>query len=166
MKHSNYLSTGTEETSKPNKLWPDIEVMPIKNWIKICETGDLKWLFITGKGRVTKKTGDHWLEIQQQYIDEFGLDESYKQQLRLLKEVVLLNYKLIETKDRSIKNVINLKKAEIEATKGETITNFYEVLDRVENYKGFAIDPEKTSVKKWYYSLKNMTKDGQANKGK
>lgn len=163
MKRSNSLSTGTEETSKPVKLWRDIEEMPIKNWIKICETGDLKWLFVTGKGRVTKKTGDHWVALQQQYIDEFGLDANYKQQLRLLKEIVILNYKLIETKDRSIKNVINVKEAEIEAAKGETVTTFYEVLDRVEKYKGFAIDPAKTSVKKWYYSLKNMSKDGKAN---
>ena len=104
MKHSTSLSIGTEETSKAVKLWPDIEVMPIKNWIKICETGDLRWLFVTGKGRVTKKTGDHWIELQQQYIDEFGLDENYKQQLRLLKEIVILNYQLVETKDRSIAN--------------------------------------------------------------
>ena len=67
---------GTEKTYKGPNLWPDIEKMPIHNWIKICETGDLKWLFITGKGRVTNKTGDHWLVLQQQYIDEFSLDES------------------------------------------------------------------------------------------
>ena len=67
--------TGTEETSYLGRLWQSIEDMPIYNWIKILETGDLKWLFVKNKGRVSSRSQEHWMELQQEYLDEFGLDE-------------------------------------------------------------------------------------------
>jgi hypothetical protein len=54
-----------------------------------------------------------------------------------------------------------MAEADIEAlNQGESV-KFYQVLDHVEKYKGFAIDPKQTSVIKWYYTLKNIS-DGQA----
>ena len=63
--------TGTEETSYLGRLWQSIEDMPIYNWIKILETGDLKWLFVKNKGRVSSRSQEHWMELQQEYLDEF-----------------------------------------------------------------------------------------------
>jgi hypothetical protein len=134
-----------------------IEEMPIYNWIKILETADLKWIFKESKGRVTKRLGEHWLTLQQQYIDEFDLDENYKQQLRIMKKLALLNCDFSITRDRALLNDIKMLEIDLESNNQKKAIKFYEMLDHVEKYKGFAIDPQKTSVMKWYYSLKNMS---------
>ncbi len=153
--------TGTEETSYLGRLWQSIEDMPIYNWIKILETGDLKWLFVKNKGRVSSRSQEHWMELQQEYLDEFGLDEQYKQRLRLTQKLTNLNLDFVLTGDRFTLNLIKMAEVDIEAlNQGESV-KFYQVLDHVEKYKGFAIDPKKTSVIKWYYTLKNIS-DGQA----
>jgi len=131
--------------------------MPIYNWIKILETTDLKWLFKEGKGRVTKRLSEHWLNLQQQYIDEFGLDESYKEQLRVMRKLTLLNLEYVEKKDRFLLNLIKMSESDLNQLQQKQGVKFFEMLDHVEKYKGYSIDPHTTSVMKWYYSLKNMS---------
>ena len=156
MKLSNNTSIGTEKTYSRNDMWENIEVMPIYNWIKICETGDLKYVFKDG-GRVSKKTGEHWLGLQQEYIDEFGLDEEFKKQLRVSKELTVLRCDYVLKKDRFLLNMIKIKEAELKLSQAPKAHSFYEVKDYVEKYKGFKIDPHNTTVIEWYHALKNMS---------
>jgi hypothetical protein len=165
MSRKKNLSDGIKRTSFLSKVWGSIEEMPIYNWVKILETGDLKWLFID-KGRVSEQASDHWLILQQQYIDEFGLDENYKQQLRLMEKLKTLNLDFVLTRDRSLLNVIKITEIDLEMDGSKEAISFYQILDYVEKYKGFSIDPKKTSVMKWYYSLKNMSNNGKENTGK
>lgn len=165
MSRSKNTSDGTKTTSFLDKVYTSIEDMPIWNWMKVLETGKLEWIFITCKGRVTKKLADHWLALQDEYMDEFGLDETFKQQLRLMEELKNLNCDLVITKDQSILNVIMMTEIDIEGLNNKKVIKFYEMIDHVEKYKGFSIDPKTTSVMKWYYSLKNMS-NGKADKGK
>jgi hypothetical protein len=163
MKPLNSTFNGIKETSYPVNTWQDIENMPIYNWIKILETGDLKYLFKNEKGRVTKALGRLWLDLQQQYINEFGLDQNFKQQIRLKRELLELNADFIITRDNFLLNLIRIKETDIRELNGKKAFQFYEVLDHVEKYKGFQIDPKQTSVKKWYWTLKNMAKHGGSN---
>lgn len=155
-------SIGITETSYLSNLWADLEEMPINNWRLILETGDLKYLFKSRKGRVSNRCIEHWDTLQQEYLDEFGIEESYKQILRLEKKLLNLNLDFVIERDRFLLNMIKITEADIKALKSEESVKFYEMLDHVEKYKGFAIDPDKYSVKKWYYSLKNISKNGQA----
>lgn len=135
--------------------------MPIWNWNKIMETGDLKYMYING-GRVSHKTREIWERLQNEYFAEFGLDEGYKKQLRLMKEVVSLNAQFIETKDRFILNFINIAEMELAGSKKQFGLKFYDLLDKVMTAKKMYIDPKIFPVKSWYYALKNLS-DGQAN---
>ena len=153
-----------EERKLFNQRWSDLSKMPIYNWIKILETGDLNFMFKT-KGKITERVGEEWLDLQQQYTDEFGLDEQYKQKLRLMKQLNSLNLDFVITKDRSLLNVIRMVEIDIAASQNKKVIKFYEMVDHVEKHKGLNIDPYKTSVIKWYYSLKNMS-NGKADKGK
>lgn len=137
--------------------WENISEMPIYNWIQILETEDLKWLFKT-EGIITKKVEDHWIELQQQYINEFGLEEKYKQRLRLMEQLRDLNNEFVLTRDRFLLNLIKICEADIQILSMGTIIRFNQMVDHVEKYKGFSIDPKTTSVMKWYYSLKNMSR--------
>lgn len=140
-----------------------IEDMPIWNWNQILQTGDLKYLFIKNSGRVSKKIGDHWDNIQDQYIAEFGLDENYQKELKLLKKKASLNYEFIYTGDRFINTKLKIVEADLLSLKqdGKGI-KFHDLKDRLEKYKGYRIDPKITTVIEWHYTLKNMT-DGKAN---
>ena len=162
MRLSKNTSSGIKETYSLDKVYDSIEVMPIWNWIKVLETGDLKYVYKTKEGRLTKKLADHWLNLQQEYIDEFGFDDRYEQQIRLMKKLNSLNIEFVLTKDRMLLNEIKMIEADIISLNQQKAFNFYEVVDHVEKYKGFQIDPHKTSVLKWYYSLKNMSKHGKA----
>lgn len=162
MSRSKNTSTGTKEISFQDRVFNSIEDMPIWNWIKVLETGKLEWIFIKGKGRVTNKLAEHWLVLQQQYIDEFGLDEGYKQKLRLMSQLHNLRLNFVIDRDRSLLNEIKMIEIDLESSNTQQPMSFYEIVDHVEKYKGFSLDPKKTSVIKWYYSLKNMSNDGKA----
>lgn len=136
--------------------WENIDKMPIHNWIKILETADLNYLFIS-EGIVVSKTEDHWLNLQQEYIDEFGLDKTYKQKLRLMEQLKNFNNEFVLTRDRFILNLIKICEADIKMLDTDRAIKFYEMVDHAEKYKGFRIDPKKISVKSWYYTLKNMS---------
>ncbi len=157
--------TGISETSYLSNLWLNLEEMPINNWRLILETGDLKYLFKSKKGRVSNRCIEHWDTLQQEYLDEFGLDETYKQLLRFQNKLMQLNLDFVISRDRFLLNLIKMTEADIDNLKSNEEIKFYDMLDHVEKYKGFAIDPDKYSTKKWYYSLKNLSKNGEENKG-
>lgn len=137
--------------------WANLDEMPIHNWIKILETSELDYIFIS-EGIVTSKTEDHWLNLQQEYIDEFGLDETYKQRLRLMEQLKNFNIEFVLTRDRFILNLIKICEADIAMLGTQKAIKFGQMVDYVEKYKGIIIDPKDYSVKKWYYSLKNMSR--------
>ena len=58
MKQLNSIFSTTEKT------YQSIEFLPIWNWYEILKTGDLKHLFISGKGRVNEKIGLLWDSLQ------------------------------------------------------------------------------------------------------
>ena len=85
------------------------------------------------------KIADLWDELQDQYITEFGLDESFKKQIRLLKEKAILNYNFILTKDPFINTELSIIEADLtELNTGKSV-GFYEMKSHLEKYKGFRI---------------------------
>ncbi len=145
-----------------NVTWESIEEMPIYNWVQICETGDINFVFKT-IGIKTQKTYDKWLDLQQEYIDEFGLDKRYKQRIRLTRKLVMLNLQYVATRRTHLLNIIRMTEIDLEKYDTEESIEFYAILDHVEKYKGFQMDPKTISVKKWYHSLKNMSKHDGSN---
>ena len=151
MKHKNSTYSITENTYK------SIESLPIWNWYEILKTGDLKHLFINGKGRVSERIGELWDELQDQYINEFGLDDKFKKKLKLLKKKAILNYDFIITGDRFINTKLSIVEADLNELDTEQGISFHELKDHLEKYKGFRIDTKITSVIEWHYALKNMS---------
>lgn len=144
-----------------NQYYESIDDMPIYNWNKIMETGNLKWIFING-GTVTKKIAIIWENLQNQYFDEFGLDSDYRKKLRLMKEIVRLNDEFIQTGDRFLLNLINIAEIDLKGIEQQKSFKFYDLLDRVITIKKIYIDPKTYPVKLWFYTLKNIA-DGKAN---
>ena len=151
MRQKNSILNTTEKT------YNSIEFMPIWNWYEILKTGDLKHLFISGSGRVSNKLVDLWDILQDQYITEFGLDDSFKKQIRLLKEKAKLNYDFILTKDPFINTQLSIVDADLKELNTGKSVGFYEMKSHLEKYKGFRIPVKEVTVIEWFTDLKNMS---------
>lgn len=151
MKRKNSTYSLSEST------YQSIESMPIWNWQKILETGDLKYLFIKCSGRVSERIGELWDTLQDQYIQEFGLEENFKKQLRLLKKKAQLNYDYVLTGDRFINTLLTIVDADLDALSTQKPVKFYELKSHLEKFKGCRIDPKVTTVIEWNYDLKIMS---------
>lgn len=148
-------SNGILDSYYLSNCWVSIEEMPIWNWNKICEEGDLKFLFKNYKDqKVDKVCVSIWEELQQQHMDEFGIDDQLLVRLKTMRKVINLNLKFYETRDRSLLNFINIENTRIEGMTSGIKSRFYKVLDYVSSYKGFQIDPKKFTVIEWYHALK------------
>ena len=138
----------------PRKCYSTIDDLPIKLWFDIASTGDVRLL--KTKGNYTfDELEDVWTSIQQQYIDEFGLDSKYAKYLRLKKKLVVLELELIINEKLSLINNINILKEEMEMLSEGESRKFEEVIVLLERSFGIIIDPMGTSTKKYYYYLKN-----------
>lgn len=146
-----------------DQYYDSIETMPIYNWNKIIETGELKWLFKDG-GRVCRASADKWEELQNEYFEEFGIDQEFKKRIRLMKEIIRLNDEFIQTGDRFLLNLINISEFDLKAMSQIKEVKFYDLLDKVMTIKKMFIDPKVYPVKLWYYTLKNLS-NGKADQG-
>lgn len=155
MKRQNFISNITEKT------YNSIEFLPIWNWNEILKTGDFRHLVQDKKALIKVKTSELtklWEHLQDEYIQEFGLDEKFKKKLKLLKEKARLNYEFILTKDRFINTELAIVEADLQDLESERSISFYELKDHLEKHKGGArIDPKITTVTEWHYALKNMS---------
>src|SRR5690606_18513813 len=140
--------------------YSSIEEMPIYNWNKVFETGDLSYIFKDGKGKITKDLSDLWDELQQQWMDEFGLEQEMEERIRIKRKLAEHKLDYIITQDRFILNFITIAEIEIEDLNKQKSTSFYQAKDIVEKYKGFRLDPKQITVIEWGYTLKNMAQNG------
>lgn len=136
--------------------YDSIDEMPIYNWNKVIETGDLKWIYKSGKGRVSKALNKVWVELQDQYFEEFGIDDTFRKRIRLMKEVIKLNDEFIQTGDRFLLNLIHIAETDIKSTQQIVGMKFYDMLDKVMTSKKMHINPKEYTVIQWYYTLKNL----------
>ncbi len=138
--------------------------MPIKAWHKILETNDLKHLFKEGKGRVTQKVHDLWIELQQQYYDEFGIDIEFRVRMKKMLKLAKLNLKWIVTGDRKLLNEMTQIELEMETWGSEQSVKFYDLVDRLEVARKTPINIETVTVIQWYWMINNVTKRAHASK--
>lgn len=137
-----------------------IEEMPIYNWNKVFETGDLSYIFKDGKGKITQDLAELWDDIQQQWIDEFGLEQEMEERIRIKRKLAEHKLDYIITQDRFILNFITIAEIELEDLNKQKSVSFYQAKDTVEKYKGFRLDPKQITVIEWGYTLKNMAQNG------
>lgn len=142
-------------------IYTTIDEMPIWNWNKIHSTGEMKYLYKDLSGKNSDYNYNIWNELQDEYINKFGLEETFKQRLRLMKKAAKLNCEFVISKDRFLLNELAILEAQIDNFDNVKSMDFYEVKDYIEKYKGFRIDPKTTTVTEYFYSLKNM-RNGKA----
>ncbi len=116
------------EEKSQDKIFSSIDDLPQWNWVQIHKTGNLAYLKKLDSYRKielnTSSTLEQiWLDIYNEYLEEFGLSKEYKEILDRKKEIARLKNEFIMTDDRSLLNFIKIEELELESTfdKSETM---------------------------------------------
>ena len=138
-----------------------IETLPIWNWHKISETGNLIYLHRLEDydGKKDYSLINLWNKLQNEYLDEFGITRDFEAVLTLKKRWINVKSNFLLTGDRFLLNEIDEIEIDIKDTidtkiavdKDDTVIMLEQKLSR-------ELDPMKISVKKYYKYINHFSK--------
>lgn len=152
---------------KAPRYYNSIDTLPVFNWFKVIETGDLKNLVMNPHEVSPKRLKDQelasiWHKIYSEFIDTFGVDDTYKEILLLRCEVDYYKNLMVLEEDRSMLNFIRRAEKQLEALLKDNHETKYDMTSvYVEKYMGFKIDKRSLSVKEYYGYLKAMEEEAK-----
>ena len=100
-----------------NTHWKSIDELPLHNWIK-CLNGELNFVRKDETTEFGEFESNLWIEIYDEYLKRYGLNDIHLKQLNLLKKKALLQCEFVITKDN-----FKLTLIEIEENKLQQIIN-------------------------------------------
>lgn len=144
------------------KFYESIEDMPIYNWFKV-NNGDMRFMLIKQTTKYDgKKAREYFDKIYSEYIDVFGISESYLKVIELKKNISVLQIEKALTGDKILNNFIRIAQLELDDINSKTNkTNTNEVKVHLEKYLGFRLNEKETSVKEYYTYLNVMANDSR-----
>lgn len=154
---------------QPEKLFSSIDDLPQWNWSMIHKTGNLSYLKKLDSYRKIEEDNTNvlesiWLNIYDEYLEEFGLSKEYRDILERKKEIARLKNEFIMTDNRSLLNFIKIEEIELEATfdKSESMS-FESVVIGIERMQKVSIDVKKITVYEYNNYLRTLKeqKDGK-----
>lgn len=151
------------------KSWATIEELPVWNWQKIFDTGDLSFLLEDGPRKLTEEEKERlenlWIDLQNEFIDKFGFSKKFLAIEQKRMAIDRLRWHYMETGNESIKTVIEIRKRELKellkAAKDEKKGSFEEQIVILESHFKFPIDVKKTSVVKYHTYLQALEREAQ-----
>ena len=147
--------------------YQDIYTMPIYNWNKVLAEGNFGFLHIEStlkspkkvKEDTSKEAVNMWHELNDQYTDEFGQDESTRDLLEKKLEIGLLKIEYVLTKNKFKLTQIEIKEHALEIYKTNGKYDPNREIGILSKYLGSMIDVRKTTVHQ-YFTLKEVVKNG------
>ncbi|MBV1929796.1 MAG: hypothetical protein KUG81_09845 [Gammaproteobacteria bacterium] len=154
---------------KLSRTYNSIDDLPQWNWIKVHETNNLGYIRALSSYRklgkyVSRSLEKRWDDMYEEYMDEFGLTESYLENLEDKKKLANLQNEFILTNNKVLLNHIRIAKnrlKENEGLKGKGI-EFRESIVLIEKQQGIKIDAKKISVADYNAYIKIINKNGKA----
>ena len=145
-------------------FYNSIEDMPIYNWFKVNSTGDLRFCLTKHKSKYDNlKAKQSFDALYNEYIETFGIGETYTKVLELKARILDLKIERELTEDAFIENFINMAEIDLAALNSLTNkTNTNEVKVHLEKYLGFRLNEKEVSVKEYYTYLNVMATDRKA----
>jgi hypothetical protein len=145
------------------KHYSSIDDLPIFNWNKVHETGELKYLLHDpGKKLKTAELNQLpkiWESIYDEFIQKVGLSESYLEILESERKIALLQIEMAETGDNNIQTFIEIDQVRLERKQNEMPEgDFYQLKSFLEKKQGHPIDIRKCSVIEFYSYIKTLEK--------
>lgn len=150
-------------------IYRDIDELPLYNYSKIIDTNELGYLIVDSSPYNLKKLdkkelfelSEVWKNINCQIIDYIGISDDMRQVLRIEKDISLLRLQMIETGDRSIDTIINLKELELNQIRPKEKKSIEESIVLLEIFLKMPINSKNTSVKRYYGYIDYILKNGR-----
>jgi len=139
-----------------------IEELPIWNWWKIAETGNLIYLqrldFYDGEN-YSFKAQELWNKLQNEYLVEFGVTDEFRQVLELKKKWIDKKTDYLLTGERFKLTEIDIIEIELNETiNDKIIVDKDDTLIMLEQKLGRELEPKSISVKKYYKYINHFSK--------
>ena len=144
-----------------SKIYKGIDEMPIHNWFRLEDTGDLSWILKPNKRLYwfnlpsISKTAE---DLSEAYFAKHVLKGKYLQFLKLKKKWALLIAKSIETQDRKFEMEADMVNAEIERrfpqVKNQKQISRQEAFLSLESFMDLGVlNPKEMTVDEYYERL-------------
>lgn len=157
------------------RCFTDIDELPIYNWNRILETGNLSFLQRDERIYLHKPEPgsqelqllrDVWRSVYAQYIDRFGFSEQYQVILRVRAKIAKMRCKKIITGDAGLYDtLIKVEEFKLgELMKDSVGTEFGEVVLVIKRFVGYDMNLRTTSVAEFYNAVRMMRKMSEATK--
>ena len=133
---------------------------PVFVWDRVHSTGDLSWLLLKKKKpdeKLLKKLSEAWEKLYNEYLEEFGLSETFKSLKEKEIELALLKLEQVETGDRKLNTIIKILEIELNEMKASTgRAGFMDTKIAIESKFKFQINLHQTSIREFYSYLKHL----------
>ena len=142
------------------KYYIYLDELPIWNWHKIANTGNLIYLH---KDNDYSKTDyslvEIWDKLQDEYLEEFGITNEFRAMLVLKKRWINIKSNFLLTGDRFLLNELDEIEIDLKDTsESKVISDKDDTLIMMEQQMGFPIDEKKMSVKKYYKTINYLSR--------
>ena len=139
-----------------------IEDLPIWNWWKIADSGNLIYmqkLDYYDKEDYSIKAFELWNKVQNEYLEEFGITDEFRQVLSLKKKWIKAKTDYLLTGERFKLTEIDIIDAQIKDTTANKIdVDKEDTLIVLEQKLNRELDPKKVSVKKYFKYINHFSK--------
>lgn len=152
--------------SKECKLvhYKTIDTLPIYNWMKIHETGDLEFL-LQVRQVVSKRDFKYlekvWKDLYHEYVKQFGYSDTFVEQMEKRREIAMMKIRMMVNEDRSINTFIRIAEKELEEMESDGNMDFFTGKSLLEKSLGFHIDVHKVSVAEYYSHFQVINKENK-----
>jgi hypothetical protein len=137
------------EAFKLKKYYQSIKECPMYNWIELYEKSDITQLSKTGK--VCKRAESVYEKLQDEIINEFGINEDFLRILKLKIQIELLYAEQIESGNKSNQIFIDIKEIDCrDLMNKQTKIDLFETIIAIEKSLGFKINPKRLTVFEFY----------------
>lgn len=141
------------------RFYETIEDMPLYNWYK-CINGDLYFVRIDDKQLDLQGCEEAFKKVYESYMNIFGIDKKYKQQIESIKKIALLQCDYLKTKDQFKLTQIEVENAKLELFKKDIASNvtLQQTLIHLSKWVGYRLDWKQVTVYEYYTLLEESSK--------
>lgn len=138
------------------KYYKSIDDILLFNWLK-CIGGEYQYARIdVVNEKHTLQDIEAWESIYSTYVDEFGLNQLYKDYLKKSKKLAMLQAEYILTEKRFHLNAIEVLQEQVEKIKKQMDSGITSdsVLVHLSKFMGYKVDPKKITAKEYFILIK------------
>ena len=134
------------------KVFSSIDDLPQWNWSQVHKTGNLAYIKKLNSYRNIELDSSAtleklWVDIYDEYLEEFGLSDEYKEIIRRKKSIARMKNEFIMTDNRSLLNFITIEEMELETILGNSGgMSFESVVVGIEKIQGIKLIAKNITV--------------------